>query len=66
MEVFLICYHSIAPRTFKDYISACAIIHLSRFIFFNGWVGLNRFSLATLVAYPIALHSALLRRKCSQ
>ena len=67
MIVLLLCYQSIAPCTSKGGISASAICHLWRFVFsFNIYAGLNRLPLAALVAYPVALHSALLHRGYSQ
>ena len=62
MAALMLCYHSIAPCTCKSDISG-AICHRFGFVFsFNIWVGLNRLSLAVLVSYPMALHSALLHR----
>ena len=67
MTTLLLRYHSMAPCTSKGGISASAICHLWRFAFsFNIQVGLNRLPLATLVAYPMALRSALLHRGYSQ
>ena len=67
MAALMLCYRSIAPCTCKDDIGASAICHLKGFAFrFNVQVGLNRLSLAALVAYPMALHSALLHRGYSQ
>ena len=67
MAALLLHYHSIAPCTSKCGISASAICHFWRFVFrFNILVGLNRLPLAALVAYPMALHSALLHRGYSQ
>ena len=67
MGTLLLCYHSMAPCTSKGGISARAICYLWRFAFsFNIQVGLNRLPLAALVAYPMALHSALLHRGYSQ
>ena len=67
MTTLLSCYHSIAPYTSKGDISANAICHLWRFVFsFNIKVGLNRLPLAALVAYPMALHSAVLHQGYSQ
>ena len=59
MAALMLCYHSIAPCTFKGDISASAICHLYRF-FLVLIYSQNRLSLAALVAYPMALHSALL------
>ena len=67
MTALLLCYHSIAPCTSKGGISASAICRLWRFVFsFNIQVGLNRLPLAALVAFSMALHSALLHRGYSQ
>ena len=45
-----------APSTCKDDISASAICHLERFSLVNMCiVGLHRFPLAALVAYPVIL-----------
>ena len=67
MTALLLCYHSIAPCTSRGGISASAICHLWRFVSsFHILVGLNRLSLAALVAYPMALQSALLHRGYSQ
>ena len=67
MTALLLCCHSIALRTSISGISASAICRLWRFVFtFNIQVGLTRLPLAALVAYPIALYSALLHRGYSQ
>ena len=61
MRALFLFYHSIVSCTSKGGISASAIRHLWRFVFgFNKLVSLNRFPLAAMVAYPVALHSALL------
>ena len=39
VRVFLLCYHSIAPCTFKGNISASAICHLWRFILSDLYIG---------------------------
>ena len=63
----LLCYYCIATCTFKGGISANAICHLWRFVLgFSKLVGLNRLPFAAMVAYPVALHSALLHRGYSQ
>ena len=63
MTAILLCYHSIAPCTSEGGISASGICHFWRFVFnVNIYVGLNRLPLAALVAYRMALHSALLHR----
>ena len=63
MAALILCYHSIAPCTCKSDISASAICYLWRFAFsFNILIDLNRLPLAALLAYPMALHSALLHR----
>ena len=59
MRVFLLCYHSIAPCTSKDVISASAICLVWRFISID-WcigVGLHKFGLAISVIFPVALIS---------
>ena len=67
MTALLLRYHSIAPCLSKGGISASAICPLWGFVFsFNILVGINRVPLATLVAYPMALLSALLHRGYSQ
>ena len=67
MTALLLRYHSVAPYISKGGINVSAICHLWRFVFsFNIQVGLNGHPLAALVAYPMALHSALLHRGYSQ
>ena len=58
MVAKFLCYHSIAQCTGQN-----DICHLQGFVFsFNIQVGLNRLPLAALMAYPMALYSALLYR----
>ena len=67
MAALRLCYHSIAPCTSKGDISASAICYLERFVFsFSIYVYLDNLPLASLVAYPLALHSSLLHRGYSQ
>ena len=58
MGVFLLCYHSTAPCTYKGDSSASAIYHLWRFILSDWYVGrLHKLRLAISVVFPIALIS---------
>ena len=65
MATLMLCYYSIVPCAWKGNISATVICHL-QIILINTQVGLNKLSLTALVAYPMALRSALLYRECSQ
>ena len=63
MTPLLLCYHSMAPCTSKGGISACAICHRWGFLLVYSSIGRpNRLPLATVVACPVTLHSALLHR----
>ena len=67
MIALMHCYHSIASSTCKDDISVNAICHLRGSIsLIVVLVGLHRFPLVALVAYPVILRSTLLHRGYSQ
>ena len=65
MVALVLCYNSMAPRTYK----MTSVLVL--FVIFRGLitcckVGLHRFSLAALVVYPVILRYALLHRGYTQ
>ena len=64
MVALMLCYKSMAPGTCKDDISASDIWHLYKLIVVK--VGLHRFPLAVLLAYPVILRYTLLHREYSQ